>query len=600
MVEARTVLRDCLPVKSASAPAAGHVRHPASLRGFSSKPHLGLAARFEAAFARARSAADEARTILRDCLPVRSVAGDATPRGHSLSIPSRPRLGDRLGAAVAGARKAAEDARALLLDCMPVRRAADPAECFTYHLSTPVRLGLIDHFGAVVARARSAAESARAILLDCMPVRSAPSPASSHPRSLSVPSSLGLSELFGAGIARARLAADETRSILRDFLPVKTATGLAVGPMRPLAPAHHRSLAAWFPYSAEECAVLALVFLPFLLVASAIVITVSVRRVPYQDIVAVRQEPLALPQSAARDVTVGPVGAGAVLRSEPPLVEMPDVPAGNIGEVRTSGVAQSPVMHAPPQIAMLEAPNAAPQIARLSEERGICIKTAAISGVPATASLVPPPAEFGLKLAEAARAQVGGFVIYNDKYRSISYPMGDVPPLFGVCTDVVVRAYRALGLDLQELVHEAKSGSGDKNIDHRRTEVLRRFFKARGESLPITTFAEDYLPGDIVTYYRPQNRRNRSHIAIVSATVAPSGRPMIIHNRGWGPQIEDALFVDQITGHYRYSGPSPKPDVEKASADEATRIPGATGASGSSSAVMPIAFTPRNRAVAAP
>ena len=144
-------------------------------------------------------------------------------------------------------------------------------------------------------------------------------------------------------------------------------------------------------------------------------------------------------------------------------------------ELRT--LSQSPVAHAPPQIAMLEAPNAEPQIAPSSEGRGICIKTAAVSSSVAATSLVPPPAEFGLRLAEAAQAQVGGFVIYNDKYRSISYPMGDVPPLFGVCTDVVVRAYRALGLDLQELVHEAKSGSGDKNIDHRRTEVLRRFFQ---------------------------------------------------------------------------------------------------------------------------
>jgi uncharacterized protein YijF (DUF1287 family) len=164
------------------------------------------------------------------------------------------------------------------------------------------------------------------------------------------------------------------------------------------------------------------------------------------------------------------------------------------------------------------------------------------------------PAAFGLKLAAAARAQIGDFVIYNDRYRNISYPMGDVAPLFGVCTDVVVRAYRALGLDLQSLVHLARVGSGDTSIDHRRTEVLRRYFSAYGETLPITQFAEDYLPGDIVTYYRPQNRRSSAHIAVVSGEIAPSGRPMIVHNRGWGPQLEDALFVDQITGHYRYTG----------------------------------------------
>lgn len=164
---------------------------------------------------------------------------------------------------------------------------------------------------------------------------------------------------------------------------------------------------------------------------------------------------------------------------------------------------------------------------------------------------------FGLRLAAAAQAQVGGFVIYNDAYRRISYPMGDVHPLYGVCTDLVVRAYRALGIDLQVLVRSARAGVGDASIDHRRTEILRRFFAAHGESLPVTSFPEDYRPGDIVTYYRPQNRSTRAHIAIVSSVLAPSGRPMIVHNRGWGPQLEDALFVDEITGHYRYRGPAP-------------------------------------------
>lgn len=164
---------------------------------------------------------------------------------------------------------------------------------------------------------------------------------------------------------------------------------------------------------------------------------------------------------------------------------------------------------------------------------------------------------FGLHLAKAAESQASELVIYNDAYRSLSYPMGDVHALYGVCTDVVVRAYRAVGLDLQALVHRARSGSGDTSIDQRRTEVLRRFFATHGESLPVTTFPEDYRPGDIVTYYRPQNRRTRAHIAIVSARIAPSGRPMIVHNRGWGPQLEDALFVDEITGHYRYRGPAP-------------------------------------------
>lgn len=166
----------------------------------------------------------------------------------------------------------------------------------------------------------------------------------------------------------------------------------------------------------------------------------------------------------------------------------------------------------------------------------------------------PMPASFGLAVAQAAAAQTAGFVIYDDRYRQISRTSGDVPALFGVCTDVVVRAYRSVGLDLQALVQASKLGSGDPNIDHRRTETLRRFLAKYGQSLPVSSFPEEYRPGDIVTYYRPQNTASRSHIAIVSDRLGPSGRPMIIHNRGWGPQLEDALFVDRITGHYRYDG----------------------------------------------
>jgi uncharacterized protein YijF (DUF1287 family) len=164
------------------------------------------------------------------------------------------------------------------------------------------------------------------------------------------------------------------------------------------------------------------------------------------------------------------------------------------------------------------------------------------------------PEAFGVELAQSARAQIHEFVIYNDRYTQIGYPMGDVPPMYGVCTDVIIRAYREVGIDLQELVHKTRAGSGDKNIAHRRVDTLRRFFTLHGESLPITTFAEDYRPGDIISYYRPQNRHSRTHIAVVSDRYAPSGRPMIIHNRGWGPQQEDGLFVDEITGHYRFSG----------------------------------------------
>jgi uncharacterized protein YijF (DUF1287 family) len=171
------------------------------------------------------------------------------------------------------------------------------------------------------------------------------------------------------------------------------------------------------------------------------------------------------------------------------------------------------------------------------------------------AALTTPPAvgEFGIKLAEAAHAQTGDFVIYSATYRRIAYPGGDIPSLYGSCSDVVIRAYRALGVDLQELVQRARVGRGDPNIDHRRTETLRAFFNRYGTTLQPSPFGEDYKPGDIVTYYRPFSRISRAHIAIVSATLGASGRPMIIHNRGWGPQVEDALFVDRITGHYRFT-----------------------------------------------
>ena len=190
---------------------------------------------------------------------------------------------------------------------------------------------------------------------------------------------------------------------------------------------------------------------------------------------------------------------------------------------------------------------------------------------------VPPLREIGPALAAAARAQAQDLVVYDERYRRIAYPMGDVSPFYGVCTDVVIRAYRAIGIDLQYAVEASGMGT-DTNVDHRRTETLRRFFTRHGESLPVSTFAEDYRPGDIVTYYRPQNSGSRSHIAVVSDVVAPSGRYMIVHNRGWGPQIEDGLFVDEITGHYRYtgSGPSRPPEtllVARAPTQSVVRTP---------------------------
>ena len=98
-------------------------------------------------------------------------------------------------------------------------------------------------------------------------------------------------------------------------------------------------------------------------------------------------------------------------------------------------------------------------------------------------------------------------------------------------------------------------GAGDTNIDHRRVEVLRRFFARAGISLPITSNPTDYKPGDIVTYYMPNGWLSKTHIAIVAAEKTALGVPLVVHNRGWGVQAEDWLFAEQITGHFRYGGP---------------------------------------------
>ncbi|MBS0242762.1 MAG: DUF1287 domain-containing protein [Proteobacteria bacterium] len=203
----------------------------------------------------------------------------------------------------------------------------------------------------------------------------------------------------------------------------------------------------------------------------------------------------------------------------------------------------------PPQAAVASAPRS-----RESKPPPVCLAPPVTKEAAGERVAPDDPIAFGRALSAAALAQTKQFTIYNPKYVSISYPMGDVSPLFGVCTDVVVRAYRALGIDLQAIIQETRSGRGDRNIDHRRVEVVRGFLARFGEKLPITDLAEDYRPGDLVSYHRPQNHSTTSHIAIVTDRIAPSGRPMIVHNRGWGPELEDALFVDAITGHYRFAG----------------------------------------------
>ena len=164
-------------------------------------------------------------------------------------------------------------------------------------------------------------------------------------------------------------------------------------------------------------------------------------------------------------------------------------------------------------------------------------------------------------LVAAAVAQTHARVTYDGSYRRIAYPGGDVPETIGVCTDVVIRAYRKVGVDLQVKVHEDMKqafasyprqwgmAAPDTNIDHRRVPNLQTFFRRAGAALPISRDAAAYQPGDLVTWMLPGNL---PHIGIVSARTSAAGTPLIVHNIGRGPEIEDVLFKYSITGHYRY------------------------------------------------
>jgi uncharacterized protein YijF (DUF1287 family) len=176
--------------------------------------------------------------------------------------------------------------------------------------------------------------------------------------------------------------------------------------------------------------------------------------------------------------------------------------------------------------------------------------------------------EFLKKLVEAAVERTHHAVRYDPAYLRIPYPGGDVPADTGVCTDEIIRAYRAVAVDLQKEVHEDMernfsdyprkwrwlSSHTDTNIDHRRVPNLMVFFSRKGETLSITERAEDYAPGNLVTW---DLGGNVPHIGIVvDQKSRASGRYMIEHNIGQGPKVEDVLFHWKIRGHYRYFGPS--------------------------------------------
>ncbi|MBN6065924.1 DUF1287 domain-containing protein [Aggregatibacter actinomycetemcomitans] len=164
------------------------------------------------------------------------------------------------------------------------------------------------------------------------------------------------------------------------------------------------------------------------------------------------------------------------------------------------------------------------------------------------------------QLVNDARGQINVTTGYDPAYRKLAFPMGDVPIHTGVCTDVIVRAYRHQQIDLQQLVHKDMkkawnaypkrwgNKTTDTNIDHRRVPNLETFFSRHGKSLSLTNVA-DFQAGDIVTWRLP---RNLPHIGIVSDKKTADGTPLIIHNIGNGTQEEDILFKYQIVGHYRY------------------------------------------------
>jgi len=170
--------------------------------------------------------------------------------------------------------------------------------------------------------------------------------------------------------------------------------------------------------------------------------------------------------------------------------------------------------------------------------------------------------DFYAQLAIAAENLTFQSVEYDPTYYKIDYPNGDVPEGKGVCTDVLIRAYRKLGIDLQKLVHEDMKSNfdlypkiwglktTDRNIDHRRVPNLMKFFDRFGEVLAITTFASDYKPGDIVCW----NLGGAvSHIGIVSNKKSVDDkRYLIVHNIGSGQVFEDCLFSFKIIGHYRF------------------------------------------------
>lgn len=198
---------------------------------------------------------------------------------------------------------------------------------------------------------------------------------------------------------------------------------------------------------------------------------------------------------------------------------------------------------------------------RHSESRGSAIG----ARVPPLSSEWPLPQDSSPQLRPflaSAIEQTGITIGYDPAYVRLDYPGGDVPQETGVCSDVIVRAFRKAGIDLQKEVHEDMSTAWpayprrwgnarpDSNIDHRRVLNLMTFFERRAKALPTTTARDDYLPGDVVAW---DLGGGVPHIGIVSNLASESPKHfLIIHNIGSGTRAEDVLFNWKVTGHYRF------------------------------------------------
>ena len=161
------------------------------------------------------------------------------------------------------------------------------------------------------------------------------------------------------------------------------------------------------------------------------------------------------------------------------------------------------------------------------------------------------------KVIDHAKWQSTQQVTYDGKYRQISYPGGDVPANVGVCTDVIIRAYRAIDVDLQKLIHEDILASPstytldkvDANIDHRRVPNMRKFLKRKNAQEVVTNVGADYQPGDVVFWDVAAG-----HVGMVTDVKVPgTDRYKVVHNIGAGPELEDFLFRARVVDHYRWN-----------------------------------------------